>query len=236
MVSQGVMDSQSLGARSATQKVFRPFTAGTARSRPNASRTICEAGHTGPTTDRRQLLQLAGLTAVLSATQTAAPVQAAKQGGFVPVKDQGDAYQLLYPFGWQEVSVGGQDVVYKDIIEPLESVSVSITPSDKDDITLYGEPVEVAKSLAETVLTPPGQQVKVLRVNPRRAEDRNYLEFEFAAKSNTYIRLAIAVVTVANGKLYTLVTGANERRWDKVKDKLETIARSFVVSTRFDGA
>jgi hypothetical protein len=33
----------------------------------------------------------------------------------------------------------------------------------------------------------------------RRAEDRNYLEFEFAAKSNTYIRVALAVVTVANG-------------------------------------
>jgi len=31
----------------------------------------------------------------------------------------------------------------QDIIEPLESVSVSITPSDKDDITLYGEPNEV---------------------------------------------------------------------------------------------
>jgi PsbP len=45
---------------------------------------------------------------------------------------------------WQEVSVGGQDVVYKDIIEPLESVSVAITPSDKDDITLYGEPLDVS--------------------------------------------------------------------------------------------
>lgn len=87
----------------------------------------------------------------------------------------------------------------------------------------------MAKSLAETVLTAPGQQVKVLRISPvstpatadtfplavswqhtslldpllfhpqRRAEDRNYLEFEFAAKSNTYIRVALAVVTVANG-------------------------------------
>jgi PsbP len=46
--------------------------------------------------------------------------------------------------GRQEVSVGGQDVVYKDIIEPLESVSIAITPSDKDDITLYGEPLDVS--------------------------------------------------------------------------------------------
>lgn len=48
--------------------------------------------------------------------------------------------------GVQEVSVGGQDIVFKDIIEPLESVSVSITPSDKDDITLYGDANEVLHS------------------------------------------------------------------------------------------
>jgi photosystem II oxygen-evolving enhancer protein 2 len=179
------------------------------------------------------VLQVAGLAAILGASQSAAPAHAAKQGGFVPVNDQGDAYKLLYPFGWQEVSVGGQDVVYKDIIEPLESVSVSITPSDKDDITLYGEPVEVAQTLADQVLTAPTQQVKVLNVTPRATEGRNYVEFEFAAKSNTYIRHALAVVTVANGKLYTLVTGANERRWDKVKSQLETVARSFVVATKY---
>ena len=35
-----------------------------------------------------------------------------------------------------------QDVVYKDIIEPLESVSVNLVPTDKDDITLFGSPEE----------------------------------------------------------------------------------------------
>ena len=35
-----------------------------------------------------------------------------------------------------------QDVVYKDIIEPLESVSVNLVPTDKDDITLFGTPEE----------------------------------------------------------------------------------------------
>lgn len=151
----------------------------------------------------------------------------------MPYNDQGDAYKLLYPFGWQEVSVGGQDVVFKDIIEPLESVSVSITPSDKDDITLYGDPQEVAYTLASTVLTAASQPVKILKVTPKRVEDRNYVEFEFAAKSSTYIRIAIAVVTIANGKLYAMVTGANEQRFDKIKDRLELVARSFVVSTKY---
>lgn len=31
----------------------------------------------------------------------------------------------------------------------------------------------------------------------------------------------------ATGKFYTMTTGANERRWGKVKDRLETSVRSF---------
>jgi photosystem II oxygen-evolving enhancer protein 2 len=29
------------------------------------------------------------------------------------------------------------------------------------------------------------------------------------------------------GKFYTLTTGANERRWEKMKDKLHTVVDSF---------
>jgi len=88
--------------------------------------------------------------------------------------------------------------------------------------------------LAERVLTSPKQQVKVLDVKPYAVEGRNYVQFQFAANSGNYIRRAIAVVTVANGKLYTLVTGANEKRWSKMKDQLETVAQSFVVSTKYN--
>ena len=38
-------------------------------------------------------------------------------------------------YGWvQEVSVQGQDKVYKDVIEPLESVSINMIPTTKEDI------------------------------------------------------------------------------------------------------
>lgn len=63
--------------------------------------------------------------------------------GFNAAKDTQDSYQFIYPFGWQEVSVDGQDVVYKDIIEPLESASVSITKTDKTSVTEFGNPLEV---------------------------------------------------------------------------------------------
>lgn len=38
----------------------------------------------------------------------------------------------------------------------------------------------------------------------REIDGRTYYEFEFATKANTYIRHALAVVTVGNGKLLVL--------------------------------
>jgi photosystem II oxygen-evolving enhancer protein 2 len=60
------------------------------------------------------------------------------------VQDLNDNYQFLYPFGWQEVTITGADVVYKDVVEPLESVSVTITPTDKKDVTEFGEIADVS--------------------------------------------------------------------------------------------
>lgn len=40
----------------------------------------------------------------------------------------------------------GTDVVYKDIIEPLESASVTISKTDKASVTEFGNPLEVSSS------------------------------------------------------------------------------------------
>ncbi len=34
------------------------------------------------------------------------------------------------------------------------------------------------------------------------------------------------------GKFYTLTTGANERRWEKIKDRLHTVVDSFKIEAR----
>jgi PsbP len=52
--------------------------------------------------------------------------------------------------------VTGQDVVYKDIIEPLESVSVSITATDKTDVSEFGDPLEARLILVATCRTQTG--------------------------------------------------------------------------------
>lgn len=43
----------------------------------------------------------------------------------------------------QEVVIEGQDKIFKDVIEPLESVSVNMIPTAKQDIRELGSPQEV---------------------------------------------------------------------------------------------
>jgi len=58
--------------------------------------------------------------------------------------------------------VQGQDKVYKDVIEPLESVSVNSIPTSKEDIRDLGPPDKVAEALIKKVLAPPTQKTKLI--------------------------------------------------------------------------
>lgn len=61
----------------------------------------------------------------------------------------------------------------------------------------------------------------------RETKGQTYYEFEFTAKNSRYTRHSVAVVTAYKGVFFTLTTGSNERRWGKMKDKLNTTVRSF---------
>lgn len=63
--------------------------------------------------------------------------------GFAILKDTNDGYTFLYPFGWQELTVDGQDVVLKDVIEPLESVSVNLIDTPRETVAEFGDIGEV---------------------------------------------------------------------------------------------
>lgn len=202
------------------------FGAGPLQGRRRVSQ-VCTAGERAGDVSRRQLLQLVSLPTVGLALADAAQAAGKAPKGFNPVVDQNDGYQFLYPFGWQEVSVRGTDVAYKDVVEPLESCSVTLTRTEKNDITEFGSPQEVAETLANEVLTAPGQEVKLLGATQRELKGHNYYEFEFIATAPRFQRHQVAVVAAANGNFYTLITGSSERRWGKMKDKLNTTVRSF---------
>jgi len=147
--------------------------------------------------------------------------------GFSVHTDQVDNYAFYYPFGWEEVVVKGQDVTFKDVIEPLESVGVNIIKTDKTDLTELGSPDLVARTLVEKVLSVPSQPVKLVSASERDVDGRKYYSFEFLAQAPNYVRRGLGTVAIGYGKFYTCITGANERRYGKVEEKLKAIVDSF---------
>ena len=183
---------------------------------------------------RRDAMQLAIGGACLTAMTPLAALAEKTPKGFVGLRDKGDGYQFFYPFGWQEVSIPGQDIVYKDVIEPLESISVSLIDTDKASIADYGDVTEVCYTLADKVLTAPNQTVELIQAKEDEFEGVKYYNMEFKVTATNYSRHALAAITVNNGKFYTLLTGCNERRWKKVAPKLKDMVGSFSTFTIID--
>ncbi|XP_075668119.1 psbP-like protein 1, chloroplastic isoform X3 [Castanea sativa] len=153
---------------------------------------------------RRQVLAIGAVApGIFLVNQNSKSFAAETKKGYLSVTDKKDGYSFVYPFGWQEVVVEGQDKVFKDVIEPLETVSVNVIPTSKQDIRELGSAQE------------------------HDVDGKAYYTFEFIAKAPNYTRHALSTVSIGNGKFYTLTTGANERRWEKMKDKLHMIIDSF---------
>ncbi|XP_061374418.1 psbP-like protein 1, chloroplastic [Gastrolobium bilobum] len=179
---------------------------------------------------RRQLIAI-GATAplVFLINQHSYSFAAENKKGFLSVLDKKDGYSFLYPFGWQEVVIEGQDKVFKDVIEPLESVSVNLIPTSKQDIREFGSAEQVGETLIEKVLASPTQKTKIIEAKEEDIDGKAYYRFEFIAKAPNYTRHALTTVSIGNGRFYTLTTGANERRWGKMKDRLQTVIESFKI-------
>ncbi|CAI9786744.1 unnamed protein product [Fraxinus pennsylvanica] len=192
------------------------------------------AASTSPYQDRvgrRQLLALGVTIApwLLLPHQTSASFAAETKKGFLSVTDKKDGYTFVYPFGWQEVVIEGEDKVFKDVIEPLESVSVNMIQTSKQDIRDFGSPQEVAETLIKKVLASPLQKTKLVQASEHDVDGKAYFVIEFIAQAPNYTRHALSAICIGNGKFYTLTTGANERRWEKMKDRLKTVVDSFQI-------
>jgi|TARA_B100001142_G_C14210561_1_gene607437 photosystem II oxygen-evolving enhancer protein 2 len=217
--------------RSTQSAAFAHTRVATTAKASKATRRVSTIVHASATeganaTRRQAVLSTAALSASL--LTNAKPAHALS--GFSVVKDTRDGYQFYYPVGWQEISVDGQDAVYKDVIEPLESVALNIYPTQRESLTDIGSPDEVANTLVGKALAVPGAQAKVLKTAQRKDKDGHlYYFLEYVTKSNQYERHALTIVTITQGKFYTLTTGSSERRWPKMKDRLQTVIDSFNV-------
>lgn len=143
--------------------------------------------------------------------------------------DLADGYSYYYPSDWREFDFRGHDSAFKDRYLQLQNVRLSFIPTDKRDIHDLGPMDEVVYRLVNHVYSAPTQIANVFDMQERVTEGKSYYTFEYTLTSPNFSRAAFATVAIGNGRYYTLIVGANERRWKRVRNQLKVVADSFKV-------
>lgn len=158
---------------------------------------------------------------------------ASTTSGLKSYVDSLDGYQFLYPIGWVPVQVNdGPDVVFHDLIQETENVSVVISPvSDGKTLEDLGSPSEVGYRLSKNAIAPPdsGREAELVNAEARQLGDVTYYLLEYAVKLPDQLRHNLASVVVRRGQLFTFNISTTEQRWQKLQPKMRAIADSFSV-------
>ncbi|XP_049400485.1 photosynthetic NDH subunit of lumenal location 1, chloroplastic isoform X1 [Solanum stenotomum] len=94
---------------------------------------------------------------------------------------------------------------------------------------LFSTFLKVVPDLVKHVYSAPNQVANIMEMKERTTDGKNYFTFEYVLTSPNFSRAAFATIAIANGRHYTLIVGANERRWRKFRNKLKVVADSFQV-------
>ncbi|NEP15962.1 MAG: photosystem II oxygen evolving complex protein PsbP [Leptolyngbya sp. SIO4C1] len=143
-------------------------------------------------------------------------------------------YQFMYPTGWVEIKAGeGPDVVFHDIIEPTDNVSVVISPvAEGKTLADLGGPTEVGYKLSKsiTAMTDSDRNVELVNAQAIDADEgKTYYILEYVADLPSGVRHNLASAIVRRGQLYTFNASVPEARWEKVEDLLKQSVASFSV-------
>ncbi|KAL0414012.1 UNVERIFIED_CONTAM: Photosynthetic NDH subunit of lumenal location 1, chloroplastic [Sesamum radiatum] len=177
---------------------------------------------------RRELIL--GIGALTVNSLPASPLLAeGKLENYQVFVDKVDGYSYYYPSDWRDFDFIGHDSAFKDRYLQLQNVRLSFIPTDKTDVHDMGPMEEVVANLVTNVYSAPTQVATILDMQERNMDGRNYWTFEYILTSPNFARAAFATIAIGNGRYYTLIVGANERRWRKVRNKLKVVADSFKV-------
>lgn len=154
-------------------------------------------------------------------------------GGLNSFQSPDGRYAFLYPTGWSRVAVsGGPQVVFHDLINSDETVSLVVSDVDADDeLEQLGSAVAVGERLRRDVIAPEGsgRDADLVSAKEREASGHTFYDLEFAVHLQDRDRHELATVVVDRGRLYTLATSTNESRWPKVKGLFENVIQSFTL-------
>ena len=177
---------------------------------------------------------VAGVLIVLSLVLSSCSVGVSGLQSYV---NTSKGYEFLYPNGWIPVNLGKSpgavDVVFRDLIERTENLSVIVNevPENKT-LEDLGSPSDVGYRFLKLINNNPNsdRQAEFIRAESRQQNDKTYylLEYEVDIPEQG-ARHNLASVAVSRGKIFTFNLSTSEQRWHKVKDTFEVAAKSFSV-------
>lgn len=88
---------------------------------------------------------------------------------------------------------------------------------------------QVVYDLVKHKFAAPNQVATIYDMKERVEDGKSYYTFEYGLRTPIYATTCFATVAVGNNRYYTLIVGANERRWRKVKKQLEVVADSLKI-------
>ncbi|KAG6758393.1 hypothetical protein POTOM_038738 [Populus tomentosa] len=140
-----------------------------------------------------------------------------------------DGYSYYYPSDWIDFDFRGHDSAFKDRTKQLQNVRVRFIPTEKKDIHELGPMEEAIYFLVKHRYAAPNQMPTIYSMQEKTVEGKNYYTFEYELTSPNYSSVSFATIVIANGRFYTLIVGANERRWRRYRSQLKVVADSFKV-------
>ncbi|NJK38469.1 MAG: photosystem II oxygen evolving complex protein PsbP [Oscillatoriales cyanobacterium RM1_1_9] len=153
--------------------------------------------------------------------------------GFKSYVNTASGYEFLYPNGWLEIKVSdGPDVVFHDMIDQAENVSVVISPVPQDKtLSDIGTPSEVGYKLSKNAIAPEGsgREAELINAEARELGEKTYYLLEYEVKLPNQIRHDLASVAISRGQLFTLNVSISDNLWQKSHQQLEQVAKSFSV-------
>ncbi|MFE4105655.1 photosystem II reaction center PsbP [Almyronema epifaneia] len=146
--------------------------------------------------------------------------------------DSSKGYQFLYPTGWLEVATNSADVVFHDIVNDTENVSVVISdvPAGQT-LQDLGDPTEVGYKLSKSINTIAGddRDIQLISAQEIQSNDETYYILEYLADLPSGLRHNLASVIVRRNQLFTFNASTDESRWEKMKTLLKQSVASFSV-------
>uniref|UniRef100_A0A0F7GX70 PsbP-like protein 2 n=1 Tax=Erodium texanum TaxID=28960 RepID=A0A0F7GX70_EROTE len=176
---------------------------------------------------RAVLLGAGALTATLFPSTPLLALE--KPLNFEAFVDPIDGYSYYYPSDWRDFDCLGHDSAFKDRYMQLQNVRVRFIPTEKKDIHDLGPMEEVITHLVTKIYSAPNQFATIDSMEERSEDGKNYYTVEFKLSSRNFEACHFATIAIANGRYYTLIVGANERRWKKYRNQLKVVADSFKV-------